>query len=319
MSIDSQWHSSRSKEILHQYPKIKQYFGNYPPSIIAIAFLVSLQWLMAWLVRDLPWWQVGGISFLVGQFILHSLGVFVHEAAHNLIFKSKLGSNLALFLIVCGSLSFGESLTYIGVHGKTHHLQLNDYQYDHELCDRNLAEFSTNNTYWRIAESLIHLLPGGAVITDLITPHLVNSDSRHLKSANISTQLNILLILTSLSLYIFAWFMISPQATLYLFWSLTLMISNWGITFRGQSIAEHHIYQQGKTYSTYSWTNILFFNTGYHDEHHTFPKVAWIHLPKIKRIAPEYFTNDNPHSYFQWWWWWATSIFTPIRYNRYIP
>lgn len=319
MSIDSQWHSLRSKKILRQYPEIKQYFGNYPLSIIAIAFLVFLQWSIAWSVRDLPWWQIGTIAFFVGQFVLHSLGVFVHEAAHNLIFKSRLGSNLALFLIVCGSLSFGESLTYIGVHGKTHHRELNDYQYDHELCDRNLAEFSSNNIYWRIAESLIHLLPGGVIITDLITPHLVNSDSRQVKSAKISASLNILLTLTSLSLYIFALVAISPQATLYLFWSLTLMASNWGITFRGQSIAEHHIYQEGKTYSTYSWTNILFFNTGYHDEHHTFPQVAWIHLPKIKRIAPEYFTNDNPHSYFQWWWWWAKSIFTPIRYNRYIP
>jgi sphingolipid delta-4 desaturase len=96
------------------------------------------------------------------------------------------------------------------------------------------------------------------------------------------------------------------------------MASNWGITFRGQSIAEHHIYHQGKTYSTYSWTNILFFNTGYHDEHHTFPQVSWIHLPKIKRLAPEYFTNDNPYSYLQWWWRWAKSIFAPAGYNRYI-
>ena len=319
MSIDSQWHICRSKEILKQYPQIRQYFGNYPLSIAAIASLVFLQWSIAWLVKDLAWWQVGAIAFSVGQFILHSLGVFVHEAAHNLIFKSRLGSNLALFLIVCGSLSFGESLTYIDVHGKTHHRELNDYQYDYELSDRNLAKFATDNIYWRIAESLLHLLPGGVIITDIIISRLVAPDLRQIKPAKISARLNILLTLTSLFLYIAAWLEIAPQAALYLFWSLTLMVGNWGITYRGQSIAEHHIYQQGKTYSTYSWTNILFFNTGYHDEHHTFPKVAWIHLPKIKQIAPEYFTNDNPHSYFQWWWWWARSIFTPIRYNRYLP
>ena len=319
MSIDSQWHSSRSQKILRQYPEIKQYFGNYPLSIVAIAFLVALQWTIAWTVKDLSWWQVGAIAFFIGQFVLHSLAIFVHEAAHNLIFKSKLGSNLALFLIVCGSLSFGESLSYIGVHGKTHHLQLNDYRYDHELWDRKFVEFASNNVYWRILESLIHLLPGGVIITDAIAPHLFEADLREVKSAKISQSLNAVLILTSLSLYIAAWFAISPKATLYLFWSLTLTISNWGISFHGQSITEHHIYQQGKTYSTYSWTNIPFFNTGYHDEHHTFPNVPWIHLPKIKRIAPEYFTNDNPHSYFKWWWWWAKSIFAPIRYNRYIP
>ena len=293
MSIDRQWHSSRSQKILSQYPQIRQYSGNYPLSILAIAFLVAIQWTIAWLVKDLSWWQVGAIVFLIGQFVLHSLAVFVHEAAHNLIFKSKLGSNFALFLIVCGSLSFGESLAYIGVHGKTHHLHLNDYQYDHELWDRKLVEFASNNIYWRVLESLIHLLPGGVIITDIITPNLFEADNRQVKSAEISTSLNILLISTSFFLYVAAWFLISPQATLYLFWSLTLMVSNWGITFRGQSIAEHNIARQGQTFSTYSWTNILFFNTGYHDEHHTFPNVPWIHLPKIKRIASEYFTNDN--------------------------
>ncbi|MEM8831191.1 MAG: fatty acid desaturase [Cyanobacteria bacterium P01_G01_bin.19] len=319
MSADSKWHSDRSKQILRQYPEIRQYFGAYPFSIVAIALLVALQWSVAWLVKDLAWWQVGAIAFLVGQFILHSLAIFVHEAAHNLIFKSRLGSNFALFLVVCGSLSFGESLAYIGVHGKTHHLQLNDYRYDHELWDRQLAEFSSNNLSWRIFESLVHLLPGGVIVTDLLTPHLVEGDRREINSAKISQPFNGLLILTSFALYAVAWFGIAPQAALYLFWSLTLMVSNWGITFRGQSIAEHHIYQAGKTYSTYSWTNIPFFNTGYHDEHHTFPNVPWIHLPKIKRIAPEYFTNENPYSYFTWWWRWARSIFTPVLYNRYIP
>ncbi|MFM2313051.1 MAG: hypothetical protein RLZZ04_2327 [Cyanobacteriota bacterium] len=115
MSIDSQWHTQRSQEVLRQYPEIRGFFGNYPLSILPIIVLVAVQWLMAWLVKDLPWYAVGAIAFLVGQFILHSLGIFVHEAAHNLIFKSKLGSQFALWLIICGSLSFGESLTYIGV------------------------------------------------------------------------------------------------------------------------------------------------------------------------------------------------------------
>ncbi|MFM2314819.1 MAG: hypothetical protein RLZZ04_4095, partial [Cyanobacteriota bacterium] len=115
MSIDSQWHTQRSQEVLRQYPEIKEFFGDYPLSILPIICLVACQWLMAWLVKDLPWYAVGAIAFLVGQFILHSLGIFVHEAAHNLIFKSKLGSQFALWLIICGSLSFGESLTYIGV------------------------------------------------------------------------------------------------------------------------------------------------------------------------------------------------------------
>ena len=319
MSSDRQWHVTRNRQILADHPEIKQYFGNYPLSVVPILLLVVFQWFCAWLVRDLAWWQIGLVALFWGQFVLHSLSVFIHEAAHNLVLKGKLGNAFTLFLIELGTLSFGKSLTYVGKHGKSHHKHLNDYQQDYEWFDRQQAHFRTHNSYWRIAEAILHLLPGGVVITDLIMDRLVPAESRQIQTINQPLWLQVLLIGTSVSLYALAWYAISWQASLYLFWSLTLMVGNWGVTFKGQSIAEHHIYQDGKTYSTYSWTNLPFFNTGFHDEHHTFANIPWIHLPKVKRIAPEYFTNDNPHSYFYLWWLWATSIFQPVRFNRYNP
>ena len=319
MSSDLQWHVERSKQILQDHPEIKNYFGNYPLSIVFILFLVALQWSIAWLVKDLPWWIVGLVALFVGQFILHSLSVFIHEAAHNLILKGKIGSIISLFAIELGSLSFGKSLTYIGRHGKSHHMHLNDYQQDYEWWDRKQAEFMSSKPWWRFIETIIHLIPGGVVVTELIVDCLIPPDPRRVKSFKKPAGLNILLITTSVVFYTLAWYFISWKASLYLFWSLTLMVGNWGVTFKGQSICEHHIYQEGKTYSTYSWTNTLFFNTGYHDEHHTFANIPWIHLPKVKQIAPEYFTNDNPHSYVYWWWFWAKSMFEPAKFNRYIP
>ena len=319
MSCDRQWHIERSKNILKDHPELKQYFGNYPLSVIPIIALATLNWSMAWLVQDLLWWEIGLLALFVGQFILHSLSVFVHEAAHNLVLKGKFGFALTLFLIELGSLSFGESLTYVAIHGKSHHRYLNDYQRDYEWWDKKQSQFRTEHPSWRLAEAIIHLFPGGVAITDLAIAKLIPAEPRQIESAYTSKLLHLFLIFTSLSLYVFAWNFLSPKAALYLFWSVTLMASNWGVTFRGQSIAEHHIYQTGKTYSTYHWTNIPFFNTGYHDEHHTFANVAWIHLPKIKKIAPEYFTNDNPYSYFYLWWLWAKSLFIPARYNRYDP
>lgn len=318
MSCDRQWHVERSQKILQDYPEIKAYFGNYPLSIIFILALGILQWSVAYSVKDLSWWLIGLISLLIGQFILHSLAVFVHEAAHNLILKGKFGSALSLFLIELGSLSFGKSLTYVGIHGKSHHRYLNDYDQDYEWWDKKQSHFLTKNSAWRVGEALVHLLPGGIALTDLVMAQMIPATPRQIKSNFQSTYLKVILIATSLILYSVAWYFISWQASLYLFWSLTLMVSNWGVTFRGQSIAEHNIFQEGKTYSTYQWTNIPFFNTGFHDEHHTFANVAWIHLPKLKKIAPEYFTNDNPYSYGKIWWLWAKSLFAPVRFNRYI-
>lgn len=319
MSCDRQWHVERSRKILQDHPEIKAYFGNYPLSIIFILALGALQWSVAYLVKDLSWWLIGLISLLIGQFILHSLAVFVHEAAHNLILKGKFGSALSLFLIELGSLSFGKSLTYVGIHGKSHHRYLNDYDQDYEWWDKKQSHFLTNNSIWRIGETIIHLLPGGVALTDLVMAQMIPAEARNIKSAFQPASLKILLISTSLTLYGVAWYFISWQASLYLFWSLTLMVSNWGVTFKGQSIAEHNIFQEGKTYSTYQWTNIPFFNTGFHDEHHTFANVAWVHLPKLKKIAPEYFTNDNPYSYMKIWWLWARSLFAPVHFNRYTP
>jgi sphingolipid delta-4 desaturase len=319
MSCDRQWHVKRSKQILKDHPEITNYFGNYPLSVVFIVALALLQWFVAWSVRDLSWWKIGLISLFIGQFILHSLAVFIHEAAHNLVFKGKFGLALSLFLIELGSLSFGKALAYVGKHGKSHHRYLNDYQRDYEWWDKKQSRFLTNNPAWRLAESLIHLLPGGVVLTEFILDKLIPAEPRPIESTPKPFYLNILLIGTSLLLYAVAWYFISWQAALYLFWSLTLMVGNWGVTFKGQSIAEHHIFQEGKTYSTYQWTNIPFFNTGYHDEHHTFANIPWIHLPKVKKIAPEYFTNDNPYSYFRLWWWWVKSLFAPVRFNRYIP
>ena len=319
MSSDCQWHVDRRKKILQEHPEIRQYFGSYPLSVMPIVFLSVLQWSVAWLVRDSAWLMTGLSALLVGQFILHALLTFVHEAAHNLILKGRVGNALSLCLIELGALSFGETLTYVGKHGKSHHRYLNDYARDYEWWDKKQAAFRTSHRWLRLIESLIHLLPGGVLVTDIVVDCGLPVGSRSIETACRPMRLNILLMIESVLLYAIAWYFISWQAALYLFWSLTLVISYWGITFKGQSIAEHNIYQTGKTFSTYQWTNVLFFNTGYHDEHHTFPNVAWVHLPKLKKIAPEHFTNDNPDYYFRLWWRWARSIFTPFWFNRYSP
>ena len=51
----------------------------------------------------------------------------------------------------------------------------------------------------------VHLLPGGAIFTDLILSGLVKTDPRQIKSATIDRQFNLLLIITSLCLYILAY------------------------------------------------------------------------------------------------------------------
>ena len=79
---------------------------------------------------------------------------------------------------------------------------------------------------------------------------------------------------------------------------------------RGQSISEHYSVHNNKhlTQSTYmTWSNIIGFNTGYHNEHHTLNNVAWRYLPNIKKEAFMYFTQENKTDYICLWYEWLNS------------
>eukprot|EP01090_Pellita_catalonica_P007345 TRINITY_DN1792_c0_g1_i1.p1 TRINITY_DN1792_c0_g1~~TRINITY_DN1792_c0_g1_i1.p1 ORF type:complete len:267 (-),score=16.37 TRINITY_DN1792_c0_g1_i1:139-939(-) len=61
-------------------------------------------------------------------------------------------------------------------------------------------------------------------------------------------------------------------------------------------IAEHYSIHPGQeTFSYYGSLNLVSFNIGFHVEHHDFPSIPWAHLPKITKIAPEYYSHLRTH------------------------
>jgi sphingolipid delta-4 desaturase len=71
-------------------------------------------------------------------------------------------------------------------------------------------------------------------------------------------------------------------------------------------IQEHYTFTEGQeTYSYYGILNRFAFNIGYHNEHHDLVKVPWVHLPKVKKMAPEFYDHLHAHRsltgvLFQW-------------------
>ena len=41
--------------------------------------------------------------------------------------------------------------------------------------------------------------------------------------------------------------------------------------------------------------NRFAFNCGYHCEHHDLMSVPWVHLPALRRLAPEFYENLQAH------------------------
>lgn len=102
-------------------------------------------------------------------------------------------------------------------------------------------------------------------------------------------------------------------------WSLSHFIGKCGVTNLGQSLAEHPDGDLvNPTQSTYGWVNWFVFNTGYHNEHHTFSNVPCTRLPALKRIAPEVFYATAEKSYVRLWCEHVWADFSPMRQNAFM-
>ena len=229
-------------------------------------------------------------AFFVGQVLIHSAGALLHETAHRLIFhdsRRKLLFDLGLEAMLG---SFGKQLTYQHDHVRGHHPHLGDYELDYEhedLCHLSSRQWikAERPAVGRILVALtllIHLLPFGFLLGDAVMPALyrrlagrpIKDVSRPLASAKIDLGYRLLFIGVTLMVNVFLLWAFGFLGWLYHNWSISLFLGKCGVTNLGQSLSEHPGDEAGiPTYSDYRFANWLLFNTGYHNEHHTFPNV----------------------------------------------
>jgi sphingolipid 4-desaturase/C4-monooxygenase len=117
-------HAARRKEILEAHPDVADLFGTYRPSAYYTAALVALQLYMSVAVtRVCPVWVSAVLSYAVGAVIDHALFVLIHDATHNLIFKSVTNNRLVLLLANIPHV-FPSSMSFRYYH-ILHHIELN--------------------------------------------------------------------------------------------------------------------------------------------------------------------------------------------------
>jgi sphingolipid 4-desaturase/C4-monooxygenase len=273
-------HKERHRKLLAAHPEAKDLQGPYPPSGLILVGVVALQIVLAWLLRDQPWWAALLVAWFVGAFADHALWVLIHEASHNLIFKPP-WTNSVMTLVANLPIIFPGGIPFRRYH-LLHHAWQGDPEIDADLAAPVEARLVGRSTLKKALWLLLYFLAQGLRATQLRRIKLW--DGWYV--ANVLVQVAFAVGVV----HFLGW-----TAFLYLFASSAFAIGLHPVGARW--IQEHFLTYPGtqETFSYYGPLNVVALNVGYHNEHHDLMRVPWVRLPELKRMAPELYENLHWH------------------------
>jgi sphingolipid 4-desaturase/C4-monooxygenase len=272
-------HRRRTAAMLTAHPEMRALIGRNPFSALAAVACVAAELALAWWARDQAWWALALVAFCVGAFLSHLLFVLVHEAAHNLIFRSRT-ANYLLGIFANSVQIVPSAVHFMRFHIK-HHAFQGVFELDMDLPSR--FECDTFKRWWGKALWLA-LFPVWQIFR--------TSRAREVKWLHPWVLFNWLVVF-SVDAAIFYFWGIKALA----FVTLSLVFSLGLHPLGGRWIQEHFLKDGSpqETYSYYGPLNAVQMNIGYHFEHHDFPSVPWSRLPKVRAMALEFYTPLRSH------------------------
>ena len=205
----------------------------------------------------------------------------IHEASHNLIFKSG-WANRVISIVANLPIVFASAVSFQKYH-LLHHRYQGEMTYDADLPWGWEARAIGNSVLRKIG-----WLFGFFIVEGILRPGRI----KHVKPVCRWVVLNNVVeygFLAGLTV-VFGW-----HALLYLFLSTFFSIGLHPCGARW--IQEHFTYKAGQeTYSYYGPINYVNFNIGHHNEHHDLPMIAWPGLSKLRRMAPEFYDTLYYHT-----------------------
>jgi len=244
------------------------------------------------------WWLSLLVAWFLGAFANHTLYVIIHEATHNLIFRSRIWNQcVAIFADLPNT--FPAAAGFRVYHLK-HHAHQGNYDYDADLASHWEARLIGNSVL-------------GKALWQILFPFFQLSRPPRLKAIKlwnrwIWANLICVLIFDAIILFFFG-----LNGLLYLMASFFFSVGFHPLGARW--VQEHFtLDSEQETYSYYGPLNRIALNVGYHNEHHDLPTVPWNRLPRLKAMAPEYY--DTLKSHRSWTRLWLQFLLNP-QYNLF--
>jgi len=268
-------HATRRKQILAKHPEMSDLFGPEIRTFPIVLGIIAAQFAVAaWMANnDAHWAVILVVGYVFGGTCNHSLQLASHELSHNLCFHTPFFNKL--LAIACNlATAVPSSITF-----QRYHMDHHQYQ-GVDGIDTDVPTQWEVDTFDNSVKKVLWLI--GQPFFYGVRPLLVKP-----KSPTKWELINNVLIL---GLDMLVYLLLGPKALIYL---LTGTFLGMGLhPVAGHFVAEHYEFTRGyETYSYYGPCNWVNFNVGYHYEHHDFPKVAWSNLPRVRKIAPEFYEN----------------------------
>lgn len=272
-------HRQRTALMLAAHPDLRRLIGRNPLTAAIGAGCVIAELALAYAVKDQAWWLIVVVAFGVGAFLSHLMFVVVHEAAHNLIFKSRTANHIVA--ILANSTQVVPSAVHFMRFHIKHHAFQGVFELDMDLPSR--FECETFKGWWGKALWLA-LFPVWQIFR--------TSRAREVKWMHPWILANWLVVFSVDAAILYFW---GVKALAFV--TLSLLFSLGLHPLGGRWIQEHFLKDGSpqETYSYYGPLNAVQLDIGYHFEHHDLPSVPWSRLRQVRARAPEFYQSLRSH------------------------
>jgi sphingolipid delta-4 desaturase len=278
-------HFQRRRDILARHPEVRKLIAKNPWTAVWVVALVAAQFVVAGYIGQTPWWVLLIAAYVVGAVINHALYVLMHECTHDLAFEKSLYNRL--LGIVCDfALALPSAMAFRKYH-LMHHKYLGQYERDPDIVMHGEAKLIGNSP---VRKALWIM---GLSVSQMLRPLKVKMLIGKPIGDNWMTANMLIQLLVDIAVVYFLGWAGLVYLLLSTFFALGLH------PMGGRWIQEHYSRaREQDTHSYYGPLNRLCFNMGYHVEHHDFANVPWNNLPKLKKVAGEFY--DNRFYYRSW-------------------